>query len=65
MSIETKFRDPVKHCDLYKDEGCSHVDGFLCDFETCSMRLEYIGAPGKNFEDPLGAPENKKLEKRV
>lgn len=57
--------DPVKHCDLYKDEGCAHVDGFLCDFETCSMRLEYIGAPGKNFEDPLEAPENKKLEKRV
>jgi hypothetical protein len=33
--------DPVKHCDLYKDEGCAHVDGFLCDYETCEMRLDY------------------------
>lgn len=57
--------DPVKHCELYKDGGCSHVDGILCDFETCSMRLEYVGGPGKNFEDPLEAPENKILEKRV
>jgi hypothetical protein len=52
--------DPVRHCDLYKDEGCAHVDGFLCDFETCSMRLEYIGAPEKNFESSEEAPENKK-----
>jgi hypothetical protein len=29
------------------------------------MRLEYIGAPEKNFESSEGAPENKKLEKRV
>ena len=34
-------KDPVKHCDLYKDDGCAHVDGYLCDFETCSMRLDY------------------------
>lgn len=33
--------DPVKHCNLYKEEGCSHVDGMLCDFSTCSMRVEY------------------------
>lgn len=34
-------KDPVKHCTLYKDEGCSHVDGILCDFDTCSMRINY------------------------
>lgn len=34
-------KDPVKHCNLYKQEGCSHVDGFLCDFDTCSMRIDY------------------------
>ena len=34
-------KDPVKHCKLYKDDGCAHVDGYLCDFETCSMRLDY------------------------
>lgn len=30
--------DPVKHCEVYKKEGCAHVDGFLCDMETCSIR---------------------------
>lgn len=33
--------DPVKHCDLYKDKGCGHVDGYLCDMNTCKERLEY------------------------
>ena len=33
--------DPVKHCDVYKEDGCAHVDGYLCDFETCDIRLEW------------------------
>ncbi|BAW19181.1 hypothetical protein [Ralstonia phage RP12] len=36
--------DPVKHCRVYLDKengSCAHVDGMLCDFNTCSMRLEY------------------------
>jgi hypothetical protein len=33
--------DPIKVCQLYKDDGCSHVDGVLCDTKTCSMRLDY------------------------
>lgn len=36
--------DPVFNCDLYKDKSfgsCSHVDGPLCDFPTCSMLDEY------------------------
>lgn len=36
------MKDPVKYCQLYKDDGCSHVDGTLCDFNTCDMRLNYI-----------------------
>jgi len=55
--------DPVKHCDLYKDEGCAHVDGFLCYFETCSMRLEYIGAPEK-ISNPLRRPQKIKNWKK-
>ena len=55
--------DPVKHCDVYKEDGCSHVDGYLCDFETCDIRLKW--AEKKNFETLEPAPENKKLEKRV
>lgn len=25
--------DPLKHCGLYKEKGCSHVDGLLCPCE--------------------------------
>jgi hypothetical protein len=57
------MKDPVKHCDVYKEDGCSHVDGYLCDFEKCDIRLEW--AQKKNFETLEPAPENKNLEKRV
>jgi hypothetical protein len=49
-------RDPVRHCELYKYDGCSHVDGFLCNVETCKERLEWVEflrrekPEGKNFE---------------
>lgn len=33
--------DPVRHCNLYKQRGCAHVDGMLCDYDTCEERLEY------------------------
>lgn len=33
--------DPVWNCKLYKEIGCSHVDGMLCDFPECSMNKEY------------------------
>lgn len=28
--------DPVKHCPIYKKEGCAHVDGPLCDIDKCN-----------------------------
>jgi hypothetical protein len=34
--------DPIKKCDLYKNIGCSHVDGYLCDFPNCTMNKEYL-----------------------
>jgi len=47
--------DPVRHCDVYREDGCSHVDGYLCDFETCDIRLEWthqgLAAQKKNSED--------------
>ena len=55
--------DPVRYCEVYRDIGCTHVDGYLCDMETCDIRRKFLLE--KNFVDPLGAPENKKLEKRV
>ena len=39
--IDIRKNDPVKGCKLYKAEGCSHVDGLLCNFPKCSMQSEY------------------------
>lgn len=39
--IGQTYPDPVKGCDLYKEKGCSHVDGYLCDYPDCSMLKEY------------------------
>lgn len=35
------MKDPVKYCKLYRKSGCSLVDGMLCDFDKCRMRLEH------------------------
>jgi len=33
--------DPIHACDLYKAEGCAHVDGMLCDFPDCQMLKDW------------------------
>ncbi len=55
--------DPVRHCEVYRKEGCSHVDGYLCHMETCDILEKFLQE--KNFEILQEAPENKKWEKRV
>ena len=37
---EMDKNDPVKHCCVFKEFGCSHVDVYLCDFKTCDMRIK-------------------------
>jgi hypothetical protein len=60
--------DPVKHCKLYKSEGCAHVDGFLCVYDTCDMRINYEkvgddqGLQKKNSKSLESASENKFLK---
>ena len=39
--------DPVKGCDVYKKEGCAHVDGFLCDYPGCSILKNYRNEQNK------------------
>lgn len=34
--------DPIKHCELYKDCGCSHIDGIICDYPECIMNKKHI-----------------------
>ena len=50
--------DPVRYCQVYKEIGCAHVDGYLCDMETCDIRRKYLLE--KNLESLNPAPENKK-----
>ena len=38
---ESKKFDPVKNCEVYKMERCSHVDGLLCDMKICSTLEQY------------------------
>jgi hypothetical protein len=47
-----KYPDPLKVCPLSKD--CSHVDGYLCDPNTCSSIIvhklsEWLGEDGIKF----------------
>ena len=37
--------DPVKGCPVYKNEGCSHVDGYLCDYPDCHIMKAYMMKP--------------------
>lgn len=32
--------DPIK-CNVFRDLGCSHCDGMLCDYSTCKLRKEW------------------------
>lgn len=34
--------DPLKHCLYYKNNGCSHVDGYLCDVLECNILNKYM-----------------------
>lgn len=36
-----RMSDPVKHCQTYLTEGCSHVDGIGCNFPRCPFQSEY------------------------
>ena len=35
-------KDPLYSCDVYKKEGCCHVDGILCDVNKCLILKEYV-----------------------
>jgi len=33
--------DPVCHCEVYKEIGCAHVDGYLCNMSDCDILIKY------------------------
>jgi hypothetical protein len=36
----SKF-DPIHNCPVYKNLGCSHVDGLLCNMLICDILEKY------------------------
>ena len=40
-----RFRnsDPINNCPIYKQEGCSHVDGPFCSFPECDLVHKHLG----------------------
>lgn len=43
--------DPVKQCPVYKDEGCTHVDGYLCDYPKCSIVEQYLDERKEDYNE--------------
>ena len=39
--VFTHEDDPVYRCDIYITDGCSHVDGMLCNMKTCNILKDY------------------------
>ena len=50
QNILSKRNDPVMHCELYAKEGCTHVDGFLCDMNTCDIRHKFLNGTLKDLQ---------------
>lgn len=58
--------DPVYNCELYKDKGCAHVDGFLCDVRTCEESIEYNMRNQISFMgEPVAFMERKDMQALV
>lgn len=36
-----KENDPVYGCEVWLNEGCSHVDGLLCNYPECEILKKY------------------------
>lgn len=35
---EVRASDPVYNCEVHRAVECSHIDGPLCEMETCGIR---------------------------
>ena len=48
---DTIKNDPLKQCEVYKKEGCAHVDGLLCNYPYCPILKKYYLANIKTFKN--------------
>lgn len=66
------MRDPLKECEIYKQESCSHVDGLLCNFPDCTslknmnmekqiayVIIEYFGQYEDSYQNIYGVTLSK------
>ena len=45
-NLTDKSNDPVYLCQVYKEIGCSHIDGMLCDMKACPILRVYSPKQG-------------------
>ena len=45
--------DPLKSCNIFKEQGCSHVDGMLCNTKECDMLHGTLDFIGYNYGQPI------------
>lgn len=55
--------DPLKNCALFKDQGCAHIDGMLCDFPNCEMNEKYISEKKSKEFDEYNRSQNKNFSR--
>ena len=41
ITAEYQQTDPVQYCEFHRDNNCVHVDGYLCNADTCNTRTDY------------------------
>jgi len=51
--VNIRKHDPVVKCKLFKELGCAHVDGYLCDFPDCDMHEKYQSTNKQNKENGI------------
>ena len=71
MTIDGNYmRDkaPVRHCDVYKEIGCAHVDGYLCNMSDCDIlsgyKCEKVQKSGSN-QPVVKPPKSETYERPI
>lgn len=41
MHYRSLTKDPIYACDVYLDEGCSHIDSHECNVSTCEILKQH------------------------
>ena len=58
------MKDPVLFCEVYKQVGCAHVDGYLCNYETCDMRKDFNKQYSEKYDAYYDEETGEWLEKK-